>query len=194
MVIGLTGGIGSGKTTIAQALQEQGFFVFFTDIEAKRIILQDTDVRQALMRLLGDDIYEGDRYRSDLVASRVFSDPALLRQMNAIVHPAVHHRLESIIADFPSDTPFVIESAILYESGLNSLCDYVAAVTAPVEIRLQRVMQRDHTSPEKVMQRIRNQMSDEELTRRADLVLCNDGSLPFTTLANRVCQAWLTKK
>lgn len=178
MLIGLTGGIGSGKSTIARELTQRGYRVYDTDREAKRLILEDATLRKQITQLFGEDVYENNQYHTDLVAARVFRQPELLQQLNALVHPAVYQDLQHWQGD-------VVESAILFESGLNALCSHVIAVTAPEDIRLQRAITRDHANEDKVRARMRAQMSDTELTKKADLVLVNDGTYTIHELANQ---------
>ncbi|MCQ2345218.1 MAG: dephospho-CoA kinase [Paludibacteraceae bacterium] len=167
-MIGLTGGIGSGKSTIAHELTARGYTVYDTDSEAKRLIVEDASVREAMTALFGSDIYDHNTYRTDKVAAQVFANPELLAQLNAIVHPAVRK-------DIINRQPDFIESAILYESGFNEMCEAVVAVIASKTIRLQRVMQRDGTDINKVRARMRAQMSNCHLRAIADYIVENDG-------------------
>lgn len=175
MLIGITGGIGSGKSTICRALAAAGYPVYDTDREAKRIIVEDEEVRQKMVALFGPDIYDEDVYFTDRVAAQVFVDPEKLAALNAIVHPAV-------VADvrrWANGEMAFVESAILYSSGLAELCDKVVWVDAPEEVRIARTMKRDGTDINKVRARIRAQRDDRN---RADLVLNNDGHTPVTQL------------
>ena len=186
MLIGLTGGIGSGKTTIAGALRERGYAVYDTDSAAKRLVL-DPAVRQQIERLLGVDVYDGGRYLTDRVAKRVFADPELLRGLNAIVHPAVRNDLSIFNFQFSSEHPFVfVESAILYESGFDSVCDYIVAVIAPKPLRIARTMARDNKSVEEVRRRIKAQMSNCQLRHRVDYVVENNGRQPVSVLVDKL--------
>lgn len=182
MLVGLTGGIGSGKTTIARALEQRGYPVYYTDREAKRIIRENPMVRSGIESLFGSEVFEGERYHTELVARQVFSHPELLERLNRIVHPAVGFDLRHW-AKRQEGWCFT-ESAILFESGLQEVCDYVVAIVADEETRLQRALARDYQDTaqaniDKVRARIRAQMSDEELRQRADYVLENpDGAKP----------------
>lgn len=177
-MIGLTGGIGSGKSTIARELTQRGYRVYDTDNEAKRLIVEDVTLRKQMTQLFGEDIYADNRYHTDLVAARVFRQPELLQQLNALVHPAVFRDLQHWQGD-------VVESAILFESGLNALCSHVIAVTAPEDIRLQRAITRDHASKDKIRARMSTQMSDTDLCKKADLILVNDGTHTISELADQ---------
>lgn len=186
MLIGLTGGIGSGKTTIADALRERGYAVYDTDSAAKRLVLTPA-VRQRIERLLGADVYDGDTYLTSRVAERVFADAELLRGLNAIVHPAVRADFSSFKAQLSREQPFVfVESAILYESGFDGECDYIVAVIAPKPLRIARTMARDNKSAEEVRRRIKAQMSNCQLRHRVDYVVENNGRLSVAELTDKL--------
>lgn len=183
MLIGLTGGIGSGKSTVAAAIRAAGYPVYDTDTQAKRLIVENAAVRQAVAQLLGSDVYEGNIYRTDLVAQRVFADAELLQQLNQIVHPAVAEDLKTWAENQP--VAFV-ESAILYESGLDKICDYVAGVLASKTIRLARTMQRDGVDENRVKERMKAQMSNCQLRARVDFVVENDGKRSVDELVKKL--------
>ena len=203
MLVGITGGIGSGKTTIAQEFERLGYPVYNTDIEAKRIIVANPMVRSQIEMLFGSDVYDGDTYRTDIVSKQVFRHPDLLEKLNAIVHPAVAFDLKRWET---SPTPSFkggglgggslrfVESAILFESGLNTLCDKVIAVTAPDDVRIERTLQRDYNGSHSkehiaaVRNRIQAQMTNEERTKRADIILNNDGAQPISLLAKQALE------
>ena len=181
MIIGITGGIGSGKSTIAAELSRRGYPVYDTDSEAKRIIVHNPAVRSQVETLFGSDVFDGDTYLTEKVAAQVFANPDLLHRLNAIVHPAVRFDLEHWIkannqqSDFFSGgTVCFVESAILFESGLNTLCDKIIYVDAPEDVRVARVIARDHTDADQVLARIRVQKDDAR--DHANIVLLNDGS------------------
>lgn len=195
MIIGITGGIGSGKSTIAQGLRQMGYAVYDTDSAAKRLIVEDAAVREQITILLGPEVYQDNIYQTAIVAQRVFSDPSLLAQLNAIVHPAVKADIlrwaQTINHSTPSyttlhhTTPCFIECAILYQAGFDSLCDKVVAVTAPEKIRLERVKERDYTDASKVLARMR--MQDVEMDmKRADIIINNDGNRSIPVLCQEI--------
>jgi len=193
MIIGITGGIGSGKSTIAKQLRAMGYAVYDTDSEAKRLIVEDAHVREQMEQLFGKEVYIGGVYQTALVAQRVFTDKSLLAQLNAIVHPAVRAdilRWASMQAS-PSFRKglgvglFFVECAILYQAGFDTLCDKVVAVTAPEEIRLARAVARDHSTIEKVRARMRAQETEKDI-ERADLVINNDGKTSIPTLCEEI--------
>ena len=209
MIIGITGGIGSGKSTIAQGLRQMGYAVYDTDSEAKRLIVEDAHVRNQITALFGEEVYKDGVYQTSLVAQRVFADKSLLAQLNAIVHPAVRADILRWVQTYtrPKDanpreatqpahsahnlpkatTPCFIECAILYQAGFDSLCDKVVAVTAPEEIRLERVIARDHSDINKVRARMRAQEAEKDV-QRADIVVNNDGTIPILTLCEDIIQ------
>ena len=193
MIIGITGGIGSGKSTIAKQLRAMGYAVYDTDSEAKRLIVEDAHVRQQIEQLFGSEVYKDGVYQTALVAQRVFADHSLLAQLNAIVHPAVRADIERRVSGHASRESrvenqknlFFIECAILYQAGFDSLCDKVVAVTAPEDVRLQRVIARDHSSSDKVLARMRAQQA-EEILQRADIIINNDGQTSILTLCEEI--------
>ncbi len=189
----MTGGIGSGKSFIARGLRERGYAVYDTDREAKLLIAEDEELKRRLIELFGPDTYAPDgTYQTRYVAQRVFEDRTLLERLNAIVHPAVRRDFEAWKDSLPSSfnlSPFTfLESAILYESGFDTLCDKVVAVVADEELRLKRVIGRDKTDIDKVRARMRAQLSEQELRRRADLVVVNDGTKNIEELCQFITQ------
>ena len=193
MIIGITGGIGSGKSVIARHLRKMGYSVYDTDSEAKRIIVEDTAVREQMIALFGEEVYKDGVYQTSFVAQQVFADKNLLAKLNAIVHPAVK---ADIISKFRSSgvlseplkrdsSLFFIECAILFQAGFDVLCDKVVAVTAPEDIRLERVIARDHSDMNKVRARMRAQEADKDL-QRADIIINNDGQVSIRTLCEEI--------
>lgn len=161
MKIGITGGIGSGKSYVCKLLKAHGIEVYDCDQAAKRIIRTSEEVRQKLLQLIGS-LEKAD------IARFLLESETNAKKIDAIVHPAVFH-------DFEESGYQWMESAILYESGANKLVDRVVVVTAPEEVRIQRVMQRDTISREKAFQWMQRQWPQEELRRRADYEIVNDG-------------------
>ena len=180
--IGITGGIGSGKSFVARKLEALGVPVYDTDSRARSLMTASPQIRQGLSRLVGPGAYlpDGQLDRPRLAAF-LFSDPAHTAAVNAIVHPAVR-------ADFREwcegqTAPVVaLESAILYEARFETEVDRVLMVYAPLDLRLRRAMERDGVPEAKVRARIAAQMDDEEKCRRADFVVVNDGSAPLDTV------------
>ncbi len=177
MLIGITGGIGSGKTTLAKELLKNNFPVFFCDDEAKNLIATDSTIQQQLMDLLGDSAFQQGVYQTQYVAQKIFNQPDLLPKINAIVHPAVINQL----SEWQKKHPICfVESAILYESGIDKKCDKVVAVIAPYTTRIRRVLHRDYTTCSQriahlplVIKKTRNQLSNNQLQSMADFTLVN---------------------
>ena len=172
-LIGITGGIGSGKSTIARRFELEGFPVYYTDREAKRLIEQTPALQAQIAALLGEDVFAHGKYQTALVAKRVFADEALLSKLNAVVHPAVKEDLLRWKQAHNDKEKVYVESAILFESGLNELCDKVLCVTAPEEVCIARVMARDGVTEAAVRARMATQMSDDERRRRSDEIILN---------------------
>lgn len=172
--LGITGGIGSGKTYVARMFREMGVPVYDTDSEAKRLMLEHLSIREELVALLGEDVYLGGQLNKPLLAGYLFSSPVNASRINTIVHPRVRDDFRTWASLQPLET-VALESAILFEAGFEDTVDKVIVVYAPLEVRVRRVMERDHATEEQVRARIAAQMSDEEKVRRADFVIVNDG-------------------
>lgn len=178
--LGVTGGIGSGKTTVCRFLEEKGARVFYADIEAKRLMQDDAWVRAEITETFGDEVYTDDgALNRAVLAEQVFGDADRLEQLNAIVHPRVFEAFEGAKERAAEEGVelLVHEAALLFEAGGDAHVDVTAAVVAPDEARVARVAERDDVAPEKVRARMGHQLPQDELRRRADHVLENDGSL-----------------
>lgn len=184
MLIGITGGIGSGKSTIAAALQQRGYAVLYTDQEAKRLIVHDLAVRKQIEHLFGSDIFNGDTYLTHKVAAQVFTNPTLLQQLNTIVHPAVKQAVQQWYETQRAAVCFV-ECAILYEARLDNLCDAVIEVTAPEHVRIARTIARDHSTEAQVRARIHAQKNIQHTTADT-LIINNDSVLPIAELIQQI--------
>ena len=170
--VGLTGGIGSGKSTVAELLSNRGVAVYDSDSRAKALMAGDEALRAALIEAFGVECFTDAGINRAWLAERVFNNEEELRRLNAIVHPAVMRDFAAWAETVEGDY-VVMESAILLEAGLESHVDVVVAVMAPKELRLQRAMQRDGASEAQIEERMRNQMSDEERTERAKYAIVN---------------------
>lgn len=188
MIIGLTGGIGSGKSFLAQELAKRGFAIYDCDREAKRIIAENKDVQAAIKDLLGEEAFIEGNYNTAYVAKRVFEDPELLEGLNKIVHPEV-------AKDILIKKPDFVESAILFESGLDQICNKIVVVTAPEEVRIARTIARDYqgaATPEninKVRARIRAQKeipANTEVPQGKMLTVINDDSSILSRIIDRI--------
>lgn len=186
--IGITGGIGSGKSFFSSRLKEYGIPVFDSDSEAKKLMLVSPFIVSSLKSLLGDNVYIDGKLNKSLIADYIFSSPTNAHKINSIVHPCVKKEFLSWVNEhFNSGNRIVaIESAILLESGFDDIVDKVVTVHAPLELRISRVMKRDHTSREKALERINSQMSDDERNQRADFVIENDGLTPLDEQIERL--------
>ena len=171
-IVGLTGGIGSGKTTVAKAFEALGIPIYIADIEAKALMNSSKEIYRELTTLLGEAAYKDGVLNRVYIADRIFKDKALLEQMNAIVHPRVAEHFKTWLA--AQTAPYVIkEVAILFENGSYQSCDLIITVTAPIEVRIERVMARDQANEGKVRSIMANQWSDEEKIKRSDFVIEN---------------------
>ena len=171
-IIGLTGGIGSGKTTLVNYMESLGIPVFIADEEAKKA-MQSPQVLDNVKANFGNAIFENGHLNRQQLASIVFSNPEKLKELNNIIHPEVKRQF-AIWLDQHKTVPFVVyEAAILFESGSYQNCDYIITVTAALEDRITRVMQRDNCSREQVLQRINVQWTDEERALKSNYVIDN---------------------
>jgi len=178
--LGVTGGIGSGKTTVCGFLAEQGARVFYADLEAKRLMTEHEGLRADIVDAFGEESYsdDGSLNRKHL-ADVVFQSPERVEQINALVHPRVHEAFAAAAdrAEEEGVEVLVYEAALIFESGGDEHLDAVAVVVAPDEDRIARVVERDDTSEDDVRARMSHQLPQEELRRRADYVVENDGTL-----------------
>ena len=170
--VGLTGGIGSGKSTVAELLNIRGVAIYDSDSRAKELMNGNEALREALIAAFGAECYTDAGLNRAWLAERVFGNKAELERLNAIVHPAVMRDFAAW-AEAQEGDYVVLESAILLEAGLEENVDVVVAVMAPKDIRLERAMQRDGASREQIEERMRNQMSDDERTDRAKYAVVN---------------------
>ncbi|MBP4137905.1 dephospho-CoA kinase [Flavobacterium geliluteum] len=171
-VIGLTGGIGSGKSTIANFFEEFGVPVYIADDEAKKV-MQSKEIVSAIKTAFGEGIFENTILNRTKLAEIVFNDPDKLAQLNAIVHPAVKKDFNAWLAEKKEYNFVVYEAAILFESGRYKHCDTIITVTAPEEIRIDRVIKRDNTTREQVLSRMKMQWDDEKRISGSDFVINN---------------------
>ena len=171
-VLGLTGGIGSGKTTVAGFFKELGIPVFIADEEAKELMNKDEEVKAAIIALFGEKVYRDGLPDRKLIASMVFSDKEKLEQLNGIIHPAVARHFETWKKTV--NAPYVIyEAAILFEKGGYRKCDFNVLVTAPYDRRIERLLKRDNSTLEEIEARMGHQWSDEKKAKLADFIIEN---------------------
>lgn len=171
-VIGLTGGIGSGKTTIANYFASMGVPVYIADDEAKKV-MQSEKIIQQIKTTFGDSIFENEILNRTKLAEIVFNNADKLAQLNAIVHPAVKSDFELWLQENKKHDYVIYEAAILFESGRYKECDVIITVTAPEEIRIERVVKRDNTTRDQVLSRIKMQWNDEKRISLSNFVINN---------------------
>ncbi len=173
MIVGLTGGIGSGKTTVAKMFEELGIAIFVADTEAKKLMENSAEIHQELIKLFGEEVMDkNDLPNRKFIAGKVFKDKDLLEKLNQIIHPRVADYFQTWKTE--QNTPYIIyEAAIIFEKNLQDRFDYTIIVTAPKEEKLQRVVQRDQTSKEEVVERMKNQWSDNKKIELADFQIEN---------------------
>ncbi|MTK53227.1 dephospho-CoA kinase [Paludibacter sp.] len=173
-IVGITGGIGSGKSVISKLLIAMGYPVYDSDVEAKKIMQSDLVVIKELQLEFGENTYINDQLNKQHLASEVFGNPERLQALNAIVHPAVKRHFQAWATQQSGSVVF-LETAILFESGFNSETHKVILVTAPLDIRIERVVRRDQCTQEQVMQRIAQQWTEEAKALKSDFIIVNDG-------------------
>lgn len=170
--VGITGGIGSGKSTVCAILAEFGVAVYDSDSRAKRLMNEDNTLRERLVERFGSEVYCAEGLNRIYLAERVFGNPEELKALNAIVHPAVMDDFDRWALE-QEGSYVVLESAILFEASLDRRVDVSVAVMAPEELRIERAMQRDGAQREQIVARMNNQISDQERVARAKYTIVN---------------------
>jgi dephospho-CoA kinase len=171
-VIGLTGGIGSGKSTVCRMFRDLGVPVYDSDKEAKLLMQNSREIRAGLEALFGKEAFIGDILNRELIANKVFTDKSLLQQLNRLVHPVVRQHFLSW--QKKQTFPYVVqEAAIIFENGSHSNYDKIILVTAPKEIRIKRVMLRDGSTRKNILDRMKNQWTDRQKRKLSDFVIIN---------------------
>lgn len=172
-IIGLTGGIGSGKSSIANHFKSHGIPVYIAD-DASRKVTESPEILKQIKSQFGTNVFEGNVLDRQKLAQLVFSNPGKLQQLNAIIHPAVKADFDLWLTQH-ADAPIVIkEAAILFESGSYKNCDAIITITAPEEVRIARVLKRDKITREEVLRRIANQWTDAQRIAKSDYVIHNE--------------------
>lgn len=171
--IGLTGGIGSGKSTAAQIFEVLGIPVYYADTEAKRLMNEDAQIKKEIIKIFGEKAYSNSTLDRKYISSIAFSDPAKLQSLNTIVHPAIKKDAENWMQK--QTTPYAIhEAALIFEAKVNERLDYVIGVSSPEELRIKRAMQRDNVSRDEVLKRISRQLAEKIKMSKCDFILFND--------------------
>ncbi|RDY61327.1 dephospho-CoA kinase [Flagellimonas nanhaiensis] len=171
-IVGLTGGIGSGKSTVAKMFRELGVPVYDSDLEAKQLMSESLEIKEAIVNLLGDEAYLEDVLNRAYIAEKVFNDKEKLQSLNAIVHPAVKtHFLKWAESQ---TSPYVVqETALIFENRAQEQYDYTILITAPLELRIQRTVERDNATIQQVLDRMKNQMDDNKKADLANFCIVN---------------------
>jgi len=172
--IGITGGIGAGKSTVASIFKVLGVPVFDADATAKNILNTDPVLREQIIATFGSETYKQGLLDKKYLATLVFNNPDQLAKLNALVHPATIAATEQWASHFTSRPYIIKEAALLFEAGTNEGLDYIIGVTAPEELRIARVMARDQVTREEVLGRMQHQLDDTEKMRRCDFVIDNN--------------------
>lgn len=173
VVVGITGGIGSGKTTISNYLKSFGIPLYVADKEAKALMNRSKVIKQKLIQLFGDEAYVDGKLNRPFLAKMIFKDKSLLNQMNAIVHPKVASHFKRWLKK--QDAPYILkEAAIIFENNLQSNYDYIITVVANENLRIERILDREDTTLEKVKAVINNQWTDSHKKKLSDFVISNN--------------------
>ena len=173
IVVGLTGGIGSGKTTLSKYFESMGIPIYIADDEAKGLMTRSKVIKRKLIALFGTSAYKHGKLNRPYLASQIFEDKKLLDKMNAIVHPKVASHFKKWLKKQTS--PYVIkEAAIIFENNLENQYDYIITVVADEHLRIQRVIKRDEASRDKIRSIMSNQLSDTEKIKKSDFVITNN--------------------
>jgi len=191
LIIGITGGIGSGKSTLSNKLRAEGYEVYDTDVRAKNLQNEQPDLISKLKAHFGEIIYNLDGLDRAALAKIVFGKKELLIELNQLVHPFVREDFNRWISERSAHKLLFVESAIMFESGFVKLVDKVILITASEEVRIKRVVKRDGSSPEQVKARIANQMPDELKIAKADFVIYSDDNQPLIDKMHLILQQLL---
>lgn len=171
--IGLTGGIGSGKSTVAAIFQVLGIPVYYADEAAKRLMNEDASLRKNIENTFGERSYTEGKLNREYLSALVFNDGEKLKTLNAFVHPVTIQDAEEWISK--QNAPYIIkEAALIYESDAYKLLDFVIGVSSPQELRIERAMKRDNINREDVLARMSKQMNEEEKMKRCNFIIVND--------------------
>jgi dephospho-CoA kinase len=183
--VGLTGGIGSGKSIVARILEAMGFPVYYSDLRAKQLTDTEPSIREGLISLVGPDVYENGSLNRSFLAEKIFNDDSLRVQVNELIHPAVRRDFDQWKNEQEGVLVFN-EAAILFETGAYTRFNKNVLITAPVELRIKRVMNRDFTKRMEVESRISKQWPDDKKIPLADFVITNDDRQPLLTQVEKM--------
>ena len=172
-IIGLTGGIGSGKSTVLNLFQKLGTDVYIADFEAKKLLNSDVDLKNKIIESFGVEAYKNNHLDRAYMASIVFKDTQKLEILNQLVHPKVKKHFREYIKKSTSDI-IIYEAAILFESGSYKLCDFIITVTANYKDKIKRIMKRDNVSKQQILDRMKHQLDDEFKIKNSNFVIRNN--------------------
>lgn len=173
-ILGLTGGIGSGKSVIAELFQMMGIPVYDSDARSKILTDTDDELKEKISCLFGAEIYTNGLLNRQALARKIFGDEKALQAVNALIHPAVERDFRSWVKEHSQFPVLIQETAILFEAGLESHFDQIICVTAPEDVRVERVCKRNNIAPETVRERMKNQISESERRGKSDIIVVND--------------------
>ena len=185
-VIGITGGIGSGKSFVCKILEEMGYAVYYSDDRAKILMNSDLRIQKELKQLFGEEVYNEDGLNRELISKKIFSDIALRKKINQLIHPIVREDFEQWKEGFKNEAFIFNEAAILFETGAHVNYDSVILVYAPMQIKLKRIKKRDGVSEEEVLRKINSQWSDEQKMKLTPHHILNDGKNPLNERISEV--------
>ena len=171
-IVGLTGGIGSGKTTVSEMFKELGIPVYIADIEARKLTNTSKTIKKEIIQILGESAYNNGKINKKHVADLIFNDENLLKKINKIIHPKVAEHFKNWCGI--QNAPYIIkEAAILFENDGYKSCDFTILITAPLELRINRVLKRDSITKKEILDRIKNQWCDDKKKKYADFIIEN---------------------
>jgi dephospho-CoA kinase len=177
--IGLTGGIGSGKTYVAQILEKMGYPVYYSDTRAKKLCNEDPLIIRQLKELLGDDAYKNEKLNKSFISNQIFSSPDLRESINSIIHPVVRNDFDQWLENLSSHSLVFNEAAILFETKSYKRFDEIILVYAPLEIKIQRLISRDRVSKEEITAKMNAQWSDAKKMTLTRFHILNDEKTPL---------------
>lgn len=189
--IGVTGGIGTGKSTVCKVFETLGIPVFYADTEARNLLTENASIQSGLKKIFGDVIFDEGIPDRKKIAAIVFHEKEKLAQLNALIHPATIARSNEWFLE-QKEVPYAIkEAALIFEAGVDTQLDFIIVVTAPEELCISRIMQREKISADDVKARMKNQMPQAEKTARADFVIQNDDVIPVIPQVVKLHEALL---
>ena len=179
-IVGITGGIGSGKSLICKIFSTMNIPIYDADSRAKYLINKDLSLKNSIKNLLGENAYTStEEYNRAWVASQVFNNPDLLKRLNSLVHPCVHKDAQDWVKKYPKSPFLLYEAALMNAAGNNNIFDEIIVVNAPVNLRIKRIQARDNRSEQEIRNIMARQISDNERLKIADYVIENDDKMPI---------------